>query len=105
MSESYYKMNSWEGGLADSDIIGIEGSSAESVGLDIHSTPRVLKVNQKLTKNSGDSGATQVNDFCKYAINASDGNTYWFGDTGYIYKRTSAGVWSTVYTPSQEFIL
>lgn len=97
MAELYFRQNDFSGGLADSDIIGIESSYAESVGLDIHSIPRVLKVNQKLTKNSGDTGATKVNDFCKYSINSSDGNTYWFGDTGYIYKRTSAGVWSTVY--------
>jgi hypothetical protein len=100
---NFFRQNSWEGGLADSDIIGIADSYSESVGVDIHSTPRVLKVNQKLTKNSGDTGSTQVNDFCKYTINSSDGNTYWFGNTGYIYKRTAAGVWSTVYDTTEIF--
>ena len=91
-----YKINNFSGGLADSDKLGIKGSFAEGIGLDIHSSPAILKVNQALKKESG----TVITDFCKWAIPCSDGNSYWFGDSGNIYKRTSAGVWSVVYTDS-----
>jgi hypothetical protein len=68
------------------------------VGLDIHSEPGILKVNQKLTKNSG----TTVTEFCKNRIAASDGNSYWFSaDSGKIWKRTSTDVWSLVHTNTQ----
>ncbi len=81
-------------GLAESKYRGIKGSLYRSVGTDIHSIPGLLQVNQKLTKDSG----TTVTDFIKYAIAGSDGNTYWFGDTGKIYKRTSGGTWSLLTT-------
>ena len=90
----YIKINNFSGGLADSDKIGVKGSFADGVGLDIHSEPGVLKVNQALKKESG----TTVTDLCKFAVPCSDGNSYWFGDSGKIYKRTSAGVWSLVHT-------
>lgn len=90
----YIDINNWSGGISDSDIVGVKGSFAEGVGLDIHSKPNLLTVNQALAKNSG----TTVTDFCKFAIYGSDGSSYWFGGTGKIYKRTSAGVWSNVYT-------
>ena len=91
---NYIKIDNYSGGLSDSDKIGVRGSFADGVGLDIHSEPGLLKVNQALKKESG----TTVTDFCKFAIPCSDGNSYWFGDAGKIYKRTSAGVWSNVYT-------
>ena len=94
--EQFFKQNNFSGGLADSQLFGIKGSFAEMVGVDIHSTPGVLKVSQALTKESVVTGTEIVTDFCKFAIDASDGNSYWFGDTGNIYKRTSTGVWSKV---------
>ncbi len=79
------------GGIADSDYLGAENSVAEMVGLDIHSEGGVIKVNQKLTKDSGST----VDDLVKARVSCSDGNTYHFGSTnGKIWKRTSAGTWS-----------
>lgn len=92
----FTRIDNWSGGLSDSDKIGVKGSFAEGVGLDIHSLPGILKVNQALKKESG----SVVIDLCKFAFNCSDGNSYWFGNTGKIYKRTSAGSWSNVYTDS-----
>lgn len=63
---------------------------AAIVGFDIHSEPGIIKVNQKLTKESG----SVVVDFIKKMLPCSDGNTYGFGDTGKIYKRTSGGTWT-----------
>ena len=85
------------GGIADSKYSGVEGAFAESVGIDGHSTPGLLKVHQKL---SLDSGAT-VDAFVKVALAASNGYTFWFSSTsGKIFARTPGGVWSLAYTTS-----
>jgi hypothetical protein len=39
-----------------------------------------------------------VTGLINFWVNANDGNTYGFDDTGKIYKRTSGAVWSLVYT-------
>src|SRR4030042_1227099 len=85
------------GGLADSKYSGEKYSLYRLIGFDLHSTPGVLKVAQKLTK---DSGAT-VDEFVKCQVTSSNGNTYHFSSTsGKIWERTNAGVWSLVYTTS-----
>lgn len=86
-----------QGGIADSDYVGGENSVAEAVGLDIHSESGVIKVNQKLTKDSG----SLVDDFVKASVPCSDGNSYHFGSTnGKIWKRASNGTWSLEATAS-----
>lgn len=77
------------GGLADSIYLGVKGSVAAMAGLDLHSTPGVIKVNQKLTKESSTTITVRIN--CM--IQASNGNTYAFGNSGKIYSRI-AGVWA-----------
>lgn len=85
------------GGIADSDYLGAENSVAEMVGLDIHSEAGVIKVNQKLTKESG----SLVDDFVKASVPCSDGKTYHFGSTnGKIWSRTSGGTWALEATAS-----
>ena len=79
------------GGLADSKYLGVENSLYRMVGLDLHSEPGLIKVNQKLVK---ESGAT-VDEFVKVMLPCSDGSTYLFSSTsGKIWKRTNAGVYS-----------
>jgi hypothetical protein len=79
------------GGIADSDYLGARESVAEAVGLDIHSEAGLIKVNQRLTKESG----SLVDDLVLASVPCSDGHTYHFGSTnGKIWKRSSAGVWS-----------
>lgn len=83
------------GGLANSIYQGIANSVAEIVGLDIHSEPGIIKVNQKLTKESG----TTVTDFVKKILPCSDGNTYLFGSTsGKIWQRANNGTYTLVAT-------
>ena len=91
------KIDNFQGGISDSPTLGVKGSFYEGVGCDIHSSPGLLKVNQKLTK---DSGATPVDDFIKSKVQGSDGNTYFFGDSGRVYKRTSDAVWTNPHTDS-----
>lgn len=85
------------GGLADSDFLGGPNSFAEMVNLDIFSEPGVIKVNQKLTKESGST----VDDLVKACVSCSDGKQYFFGSTnGKIWSRTTAGVWTLEATAS-----
>lgn len=79
------------GGISDSLLQGGANSMAEIVGCDIHSEPGFVKVNQRLTKESG----VTVDDLVKVILPCSDGNAYLFGSTnGKIWKRTSAGTYS-----------
>jgi len=82
-------------GLSDSRWSGILNSVAECVGLDLHSEPGLLKVHQRLTK---DSGAT-VDALCRVKVEASNGFTFWFSYTsGKIFARTAGGTWSLAHT-------
>ena len=105
MAKQVWKINDWSGGYSDSPEIGIKNSFTYGQGLDIHSEPKVLKVLQKLTKESGVSPNVDVTDLIKTAVACSDGNTYLFGDGGKIYKRTSAGVLTLKYTDANGAIL
>jgi len=83
------------GGLADSKWSGIKHSLYKLTGWDLHSTPGLLKVAQKLTKDSGST----VTELCKARVNSSNGSQYWGSSTsGKIWERTSAGVWRLVHT-------
>lgn len=82
-------------GLSDSRFSGLEGSAYKLVGIDFQSTPGLIKVRQKLAK---DSGAT-VDALCKVRLAVSSGESFWFSSTsGKIWRRSSAGVWLLVYT-------
>lgn len=86
------------GGIASSKYQGGENSVAQIVGLDIHSEPGIIKVNQKLTKESG----TTIDGLVKKILPCSDGNTYLFSSgSGKIWKRTAAGVYSLEATNAQ----
>lgn len=83
------------GGLAFSKWSGVKHSLFKLTGWDMHSTPGLLKVAQKLTKDSG----VIVTEFCKAKVNSSNGAQYWFSYTsGKIWECTSAGVWRLVHT-------
>lgn len=85
------------GGIADSDYLGGNESVADMVGLDIHSEAGVIKVNQKLTKESGST----IDDFVKARVACSDGKTYMFGSTnGKIWSRDSSGTYTLEATAS-----
>src|SRR3990167_2706253 len=82
-------------GLADSKWSGIEHSVTVCRGLDLHSTPGLVKVHQKLTKDSG----ANVDAFCRVVVSASTGYSFWFSYTsGKIWARSSSGTWTLAYT-------
>jgi len=93
MADKFYKINNWNGGISDSDLFGGKGSLAEIVGCDFRSEPGTIKPSQALTKASG----TLVTDFIKHGLKCSTGTTFFFGSSGLIYQRTSAGSYGTVY--------
>lgn len=81
-------------GLSDSKWSGVLGSAFRLVGLDLHSKPGIIRVAQKLTKNSG----TTVTELCKVSVNCSDGSKLWFSsETGKIW-RESGGTYTLVHT-------
>ena len=65
------------GGLSDSRWSGVQDSYYKLTGLDMHTTPGLLKVAQKLTKVS----STTVTEFCKERVVSSNGMIYWFSST------------------------
>lgn len=75
---------------------GIYGSFWQSKNLNVRGDVDVLQCNQALIAD-GNADAI-VTDLINFFVNCNDGNTYAFGDTGKIYKRTSLAVWSLVYT-------
>ena len=88
------KFKSFSAGLAVSKFLGIAGSFAKAVGIDIHSEPGIIKAQWALAK---DSGATVV-DLITASVHTSSGHSYHFGNAGKIYKRTSGGTWSVLGT-------
>lgn len=81
-------------GLSDSKWSGIPGSAYRLVGIDLHSTPGLTKVHQKLTKNSGET----VDELCKQRIQLASGSTLWFSaESGKVWRETS-GTWTLVHT-------
>lgn len=81
-------------GLADSKWSGVLGSAFRLVGLDLHSKPGLIRVAQKLTKNSGST----IDELCKVSINCSDGSRLWFSSESGKIWRDSSGTYSLVHT-------
>ena len=96
MSKQLVTIANWNnGGLADSKWSGIPDSLYRMVGIDPHSEPAVLKSEYQLSKDSGST----VDEFVKWQVVSSNGRTYHFSaDSGKIWERTGAGVWSLVHT-------
>ena len=95
-----FEIRSFRGGKSDYKDRGIAGSFWMGKNLNIHDTVDELSCGQALVSDgTGGSGAdTIVTDLINFWVNSSDGNTYGLGDTGKIYKRTPAAVWSVVHT-------
>lgn len=86
------------GGLSDSPHAGARYTQPYIVGMDVHSKPGVMRVAQKMTK---ETSGTEPDEFCEVAIACSNGASYWFSKTsGKIWKRATDGTWSLIYTTS-----
>src|SRR3990167_2791723 len=83
-------------GLADSQWSGVKGSFYKMVGLDVHSSPGSITVNQALANDS----SSTIDALCRVSIAASDGSKLWFSYTSGKIWRESSGTYTLVYTTS-----
>jgi len=82
------------GAIADSIYQGTKNALARMCGFDIHSTPGLLRVNQKMTKDSG----IIIDEYCKVGIECSNGIKYWFSSVSGKIWQDKVGVYTLVYT-------
>lgn len=82
------------GGISDSKYSGTKNSMFRMVGFDIHSVPGLVKVNQKMTKDSG----IIITEFSRISVECSNGIRYWFSVTSGKVWQDKAGVYTLVYT-------
>ena len=99
MAISTSQIRRWAGGLADYLKEGIGDSYYKGQGIDYRSDPNEIKLQPAAIKESG----TVVTDLLKWCDTIpSDLSIYSFGNTGNMYKRTSAGSWSKQFTAAQS---
>lgn len=98
---SAHVIQSFRGGISDENNKGIAGAFKFGYGLSTRERDDVLKCGFALVKESG----VTVTELINFIVPCTDGNSYHFGDKGGIYKRTSAGVWSKVYTGASGAIV
>ena len=96
-----FNIKSWQGGQSDFDDKGITGSGKFISGAEIRGSSDGLKAKQALKQE----GTGVFEDLVLWFVPAPDDCTYAFGDNGRVYKRTSAGVWTKVYTDAGGKIL
>lgn len=83
------------GGLSDSRYLGIANSLHKICGFDLISEPGIMKVQQRLKKESGST----IDALVKNTIVCSNGETYLFSSTtGKVWRRTANGTYSLAYT-------
>ena len=87
-------------GMSEFEDKGLPGAFKYGQSLDVRKTTDSLSCQQGVV----DEGAGVVVDLVRFIIPCTDTNSYGFGNAGKIYKRTSAGVWSVVYTDTDGAI-
>jgi len=81
----------FNGGIADYSSEGIQDSYAFGRSVDVRTDPRQVTILPRTIKESG----TVITDLPKWSEESpSDGSLYMYGNTGNLYKRTSAGAYS-----------
>jgi len=79
-------------GLSDTKWQGAAGQAHRLVGVDHRSEPGLIKVHQKLTKDSGST----IGELCKVSVPVSDGSSLWFSsETGKIWREVN-GVYTLI---------
>jgi hypothetical protein len=90
-----FLIKSFKGGISDYEDKGIAGSFKYAKNIDIRKRRDTLSAGQAL---ADDLATGTLNGRVRFIVPASDGSTYFFLESGRIYKRTPAGVYSLVYT-------
>lgn len=94
MNDSFL-IKSFRGAISDDDDKGIAGAFKFGKNLDVRKRGDTLSSGQAL---ADDLAVGTMDSPVRFIVPASDGNTYFFLANGKIYKRTSAGSYSLVYT-------
>lgn len=102
MALNLFKIKSFRGGLSDWENVGVAGSFKFGSNLSIRRDTDSLTSNQALTDDLATGTLTAAINFL---VPSTDGNSYAFCADGKIFKRTSLGVWSLVYTDADGAIL
>jgi len=95
-----FSIKEFDGGVSDRKNSGVRGSFGFGFGINLRDALTDLTCNQALKKDS----STTVTELLNFFIPSTDGNLYGFGDEGGIYKRTSGGAWSKIYTDADGSI-
>lgn len=98
---SSFIIKSFKGALSDYENVGIQGAFKFGSGLDIRKRKDSLSAQQGLADDlaTGTFDAEVVS-----VVVSADGNSYWGLANGKIYKRTSGGTYSLVYTETDGVI-
>ena len=96
-----YLIKHFRGGISDYQNAGVLGSFKFGSNLDIRNDNDSLKSGQAL---ADDLASGTMTDIALFIVNASDGNSYHFCRDGKIFKRTSTGTYTLVYTDSSGVI-
>lgn len=97
-----FVQTAFNGGISEGTIVGYENSYNDGFGIDYRTDRDRAIPNKRLIKDSGST----VTDLILHATEYN-GDFFFLGDSGKVYKRTSAGTWSaavlvgTGFTPSQ----
>ena len=97
-----FKIRNFRGGKSDWADVGILGSFKFGSNLNIRRDVDSITCNQALTDDLATGTMTATANFI---VNSSDGNSYFFCADGKIFKRTSAGAYTLVYTDAGGAIL
>lgn len=80
----------FEGGWSNDLKVGIKNSQPYTLGLDFRKSPSQVSVLPGPTREDGGV----LKDLIVNEVMANNGTIYAYGNAGYLYKRTTAGVWS-----------
>lgn len=92
MAKASLPLFPWFGGYSTDNKYGPKHSFAYGAKFDFRKSPSKLSVLPKTAKESGST----VTDLPVGMVRVANGDFYFVGDTGNFYKRTAAGVWSSI---------
>lgn len=89
MAKKAWVLQDFEGGWSTDLKVGQKNSHALLQGLNFRGSPSQLTLEQQLARE--DNGV--VKDLVQNEVMVQNGVTYSMGNTGFIYRRSTAGVW------------
>lgn len=94
MAEKFLNIKQYYGGISDSIRQGPKGSYQFGQSINFRDEATEFKLTPVSVKVSG----SVVTDLIKWIVDGLDGNLYFYGDTGNIYREDAGGSWSLIHT-------